>query len=260
MHCDASLHNRKMTHKFIIIILCSFNIGLSQFGKIKNIDSNATYKIARGEIVKPEEALRLCYDENYSAFTIFEKEGNSNHLVILYKSYEELKGIIPDETIITIKKMGMVLNAKTPVSYLKKKWLGKEIPNFNFVSTNQNQIKKKDLLGKVLVFNFWFTTCSSCLKEMPELNKLVTKFKYNSDVLFIAPAINDDWTIKDFLKTNSFLYESVSGADFIKKLEISGFPTHLIVGKNGKILWIEQGSTKDITNQISKILAVELNE
>lgn len=249
-----------MKYKFIIIILCSFNFGFSQFGKIKNIDSNATYKIAAGQNVTPEEALRLCYDENYSAFTIFEKEGDSKHLVILYKSYEELNGIIPDETIITIKKMGMVLNAKTPVSYLKEKWLGKEIPNFNFISTEYKRLKKNDLLGKVLVFNFWFTTCSGCLREMPELNKLVTQFKYSSDVIFIAPAINDDRTIKDFLKTNSFLYESVSGADFINKLEISGFPTHLIVGKNGKIIWIEEGSTKDITDQISKIIEMELNE
>ena len=156
--------------------------------------------------------------------------------------------------------MDISFGSKSTIQSIQNNWFGKVIPDFNFISTDGNILKLAQLAGRVLVFNFWFTTCSGCLKEIPELNKLVNQYKKNDNIVFIAPALNDSYTIKSFLKEKQFIYSCVEGADFINKIGISGYPTHLIVGKSGKIIWLEQGVKTNIIDKISNIIEKEINE
>lgn len=245
--------------KILIYIICFTSSLFSQFGGIKNIDPNATYQLTSGIIISPEEAIRLTVKESYSAISSMNNDG-SNKVVLVYKSFDELRGHFPVETFDQLKKMAVAFDRKIPIQSIQKNWLGRKIPGFNFITTNGVTLNSDSLFGKIIVFNFWFTTCSACLKEIPELNKLVIQFSENDDVVFIAPALNDNYTIKSFLKENTFLYHCTEGGDFINKLGLSGFPTHLIVGKNNEILMLEQGYSENIVYKIKSTIKQALNE
>jgi len=226
-------------------------------GGIKEIDPYAIYKMANGKIITPEEAIRLTVVENYSAISSIDDVG-SNKIVLIYKSYDELKGHFPEKTINQLKKMDIAFGNKTPIQAIQKNWLGQKIPKFSFVSTNGIELNSDNLKGKVVVFNFWFTTCGGCLKEMPDLNKLVIQYANNDSVVFIAPALNDSYTVKSFLEERSFLYECVEGADFINILGLSGFPTHFVIDQSGIITWVQLGSKKDIINELKNAIHLAL--
>ena len=62
---------------------------------------------------------------------------------------------------------------------------GKEMPLLSLKTISGEKIETKDLKGKVIVINLWFTTCHPCIAELPALNKLVKEYK-DKNVVFLG--------------------------------------------------------------------------
>jgi peroxiredoxin len=55
---------------------------------------------------------------------------------------------------------------------------GPQAPDFTLESVDGDQVSLSDFAGKkVVILDFWETTCDPCLKEMPHLVKLYEKYK-----------------------------------------------------------------------------------
>jgi peroxiredoxin len=128
--------------------------------------------------------------------------------------------------------------------------------DFNETTLKGNEVNLSMLKGKVVVLNFWFTTCLPCLKEIPELNKLVEN--YNTDeVVFIGFARDDKEKLEAFFeKFGDFDYnivpESYLVADAYK---VVGWPQSMIIDKEGRVFKSWAGLTEnpaDLSQQIQK--------
>lgn len=115
---------------------------------------------------------------------------------------------------------------------------GKELPSFNFTDINGKLYNKSTTHQKIVVLKCWFIHCVACVKEFPELNKLVDEYKQSSDILFISLAMDSKQDLIPFLKKRQFKYAVVPEKEtyMLKDLGISIFPTHVLIGKNGKIV------------------------
>lgn len=115
--------------------------------------------------------------------------------------------------------------------------VGNDLPDFKGLKTNGKMFSKTSLNNQVVVINFWFENCPPCIAEMPELNKLVDKYTKNG-VRFIGITHDSPSSAKRFQKKNGYRYEVVSlSKASISKLNINhGFPSNMLIGKNGKIL------------------------
>ena len=110
-----------------------------------------------------------------------------------------------------------------------------------FIATdiNGNQISLKDLRGKIVVLNFWFTQCKPCVIEMPKLNALVDKYK---DVVFLSITFDKKETVKQFLKKHQFNYTHITENETIlSDYKISTFPAHFIIDEKGEIIFKKVG-------------------
>ncbi|NTE05520.1 TlpA family protein disulfide reductase [Agrobacterium tumefaciens] len=116
--------------------------------------------------------------------------------------------------------------------------VGKPLPEFHGLTVDGKKISSKQLENKITVINFWFEKCPPCIAEMPELNKFVLKYKANG-VTFIGITHDLPASAKRFQKRNGYQYEIVSlTMDEIRRLNINhGFPSNVIVGRNGKIIY-----------------------
>lgn len=117
---------------------------------------------------------------------------------------------------------------------------GIEAPDFETKDINGNTIKLRDLKGKIVVINFWFTTCPPCIMEIKDLNKIANKYKKNG-VVFLAVTFDNKDKITPFLKEHPFYYKIISDATIIRKYGINGFPTSILIDKEGKIMYKKIG-------------------
>ena len=116
---------------------------------------------------------------------------------------------------------------------------GKPIPAFNFKDINGDIYNNASFDGKIVVIKCWFISCVACIKEFPELNKLVEQNKrYNDDIVFISFAIDSKEGLKSFLSERRFDYLVIPDAeDFISdSLHVDTYPTHILLDKKGKVV------------------------
>jgi cytochrome oxidase Cu insertion factor (SCO1/SenC/PrrC family) len=140
----------------------------------------------------------------------------------------------------------------------KKDMVGKLASPFSVTDINGNKYSLESLKGKVIVINFWFVECKPCVMEMPELNKIVEKFK-NKDVVFLGFAINEKDKIEKFLKTTSYKYNVVPSAQqAIQSYGVNSFPTHIVIDKNSNISFSTSGlgdtTIEDLEKEIGMVL------
>lgn len=128
-----------------------------------------------------------------------------------------------------------------------------------FTDIYGNKYDLKTSIDKVYVINFWFINCPPCKQEIPELNKVVEKYKDNKDVLFIGIALDNKAELAAFLKTTPFNYNIVDeGRFYAQKHEIDGYPTHVIVGKDGMIKFSTIGLAGNTVYWIEKTIGEQL--
>ncbi len=127
-------------------------------------------------------------------------------------------------------------------------------PAFKVTSLKGENFNLDALRGKVVVLNFWFIGCAPCRVEIPGLNKLVDEFK-DQEVIFIGFALNDEKELNEFLKTTKFRYHIIAKSGKIaKQYQISGYPTHIIVNKNGYIEARLVGGNKNRYKELKTII------
>ncbi len=113
---------------------------------------------------------------------------------------------------------------------------GENITSFNAHDINGTKIKLKELVGKVVVLNFWFIGCAPCKMEIPELNKIALQYANDPNIMFVAIALDDKSDIKKFLKDNPFEYHIVDdGRMYADLYKIRSYPTNVVLDKEGKV-------------------------
>jgi peroxiredoxin len=113
--------------------------------------------------------------------------------------------------------------------------VGKMAPDFQLTDIEGKKWSTAQLRGKVIVLNFWYTSCPPCNAEMPELNELTKRYD-PAQVVFLGLTFNDAQKVKTYLKSHEFAYHIIAGTrPTDQQYRISGWPTSLVVNKAGLI-------------------------
>ena len=130
---------------------------------------------------------------------------------------------------------------------------GSKMADFTLPDVNGTLVSGKDLKGKIVVYNFWFTSCRPCIEELPQLNELVEK--YGDQVTFIAPTFNDKTLVDRFLKRREFNYQILTdGTELSKAMGITSYPTHIIVDQEGVIRKVFIGANESIGRKLDSAI------
>jgi len=113
-------------------------------------------------------------------------------------------------------------------------------PQFSYPSINAGTYSSRALVGKVVVLNYWFTTCAPCVKEIPVLNSLAEAYR-EKDVVFVAPTFEQKSVVSPFLQRHPFKYEVVTfGKDNPQQYFPDGqmtFPMHVVLDRLGHVVY-----------------------
>jgi len=121
--------------------------------------------------------------------------------------------------------------------------LGTKFRSFSVVDMNGQHYSSKDMEGKVVLINFWFTTCPPCVAEIPVFNELKTDFK-EEDFMILSFASNDREAMLDFMKENAVDYPVIIDAKELIEMDfkmIFGYPTTILLNRSSEIVDFENG-------------------
>jgi peroxiredoxin len=113
-------------------------------------------------------------------------------------------------------------------------------PDVTFINLSGQKITTQSLRGKVVMVNFWATSCVTCVKEMPQMVDTYNKFK-GQGLEFVAVAMKYDAPnyVINFTETRKlpFTVALDSGGDIAKAFnDVSLTPTTYVIDKQGKII------------------------
>ena len=115
---------------------------------------------------------------------------------------------------------------------------GNEAPDFTLKDIDGKDFKLSSLRGKYVVLDFWGSCCGWCIKGIPDMK--ASYAKHNGKVEFVGIDCNDteqDW--KDAVKEHDMPWIHVrneGNPDVAVMYGIEGYPTKIIVDKEGKIV------------------------
>lgn len=114
---------------------------------------------------------------------------------------------------------------------------GTAFPEFSFKDVDGNVVSNETMKGKIIVIKCWYIHCAACIKEFPQVNQLVEKYKNQKDILFISLAEDSPEQLKSFLARKPLSYSVVPNMKVYmnETLDLNAFPTHFILNKEGII-------------------------
>ena len=138
--------------------------------------------------------------------------------------------------------------------------VGIPIPELTFTTIQGDKISTVDFTGQILVLNWWATTCSPCIAEMPDLNQLVERFQVSGQVEFIAIALDEPQKLDRFLQRHTFDYIHTLGSSEHTEIFGKSFPRHVVVNRDGVVAFDRRGAgpqtATEIGTAIQSLLAV----
>jgi peroxiredoxin len=113
-------------------------------------------------------------------------------------------------------------------------------PDVTFISIKGDKISTESLRGKVVMVNFWATSCTTCVKEMPHMVETYNKYKAQG-MEFVAVAMQYDPPnyVLNFTETRKlpFTVAIDSAGDIARQFgDVSLTPTTFLIDKNGRII------------------------
>ena len=116
----------------------------------------------------------------------------------------------------------------------------KAAPASTFTRLDGQPVSMQSLRGKVVMVNFWATSCTTCMHEMPQMVATYNKFK-SQGMEFVAVAMQEDRPdyVLNYTQSRALPFTvayDATGAVAKAWGNVVMTPTTFVVGKDGAIL------------------------
>jgi len=113
-------------------------------------------------------------------------------------------------------------------------------PDATFTTLDGRQVSIEDLRGKVVLVNFWATSCSGCVKKMPGMIEAYRDYKDRGfEVVAVAMSYDPPHHVANFVQDQKLPFPVVLDATGELARAFGGVqvtPTTFLIGKDGSIL------------------------
>ncbi len=134
-------------------------------------------------------------------------------------------------------------------------------PQSQFVLLDGSSKTTQDLHGKVTLVNFWATSCTTCVAEMPEIIATYNKYKdHGYDTLAVAMSYDPPSYVLNFAQSRQLPFQvAIDNTGAVAKAwgDVKLTPTTYIVNKRGEIVktYVGQPDFAELHQLIEKLLA-----
>lgn len=121
---------------------------------------------------------------------------------------------------------------------------------------NRAVFVSNELKTKPVLVNFFFTACVPCKKELPGLEKLYNTYKDKVGMYLISTDAEGAGAVRPYISkmklTIPVLIDKYS--DVAKLYGIDKYPSLVLIGKNGRVVFITKGYKEENLEKLEEIL------
>ena len=134
-------------------------------------------------------------------------------------------------------------------------------PESTFVLLDGSKINTASLKGKVTLVNFWATSCTTCVAEMPKVIATYDKYKTKGfDTIAVAMSYDPPAYVVNYVETRKLPFKvAIDNTGAVAKAwdEVRLTPTTYIVNKQGQIVkrYVGEPDFAELHLLIEKLLA-----
>jgi thiol-disulfide isomerase/thioredoxin len=134
-------------------------------------------------------------------------------------------------------------------------------PESTFVLLDGSKINTASLKGKVTLVNFWATSCTTCVAEMPKIIATYDKYKTKGfDTLAVVMSYDPPAYVVNYVETRKLPFKvAIDNTGAVAKAwdEVRLTPTTYIVNKQGQIVkrYVGEPDFAELHVLIEKLLA-----
>lgn len=156
-----------------------------------------------------------------------------------------------DEHLLTVLKLNrdsvltgcqnIVENARAYYNEIHSLHVGDQAPSFSAASITGESIDLSEYRDKVVLLEFWSTTCGPCIKELPNLKDLYASLKDEGDFIMIGISLDTDIErVRHFLDERNIEWRQIFDNGFgniSKQYNAAFIPRTYVINKNGDIAY-----------------------
>lgn len=113
------------------------------------------------------------------------------------------------------------------------------VPETRFVLLSGQKISTKQLAGKVYLVHFWATSCTTCMREMPQLVSTYEAFKEQGlELIAVAMAYDVPAYIRNYTREMRLPFKvAIDDGSVARQFgQVQLTPTTFVISKDGRIL------------------------
>ena len=122
-----------------------------------------------------------------------------------------------------------------PTLKVRNEWLGKQAPAFALADLNGQKIDSSTMRGKLVLLDFWSTSCAPCLREMPLIQSVAKDHTDNVTVWGVS--LDQAERDKKWLAQHQQTFPTLADSDYVVSdlYKVHGIPAVVLIDRKGKI-------------------------
>lgn len=190
--------------------------------------------------------------EAFNEFTALYREGQFNYYAPIENLYLKLNKGQRTGLDGYIKEQQETLKQNIS-KHVAQIMTSKETPAFKLRNLTGEVVDSKSLIGKVVVLDFWATWCQPCVRSFPGMQKAVTKYQNDPDVVFLfidtwERDANYEQKVKEFIQKNNYSFnvlfdDKKTDSEIAPQFGIKGIPAKFVIDKKGNTRFFLTGSS-----------------
>ncbi len=121
--------------------------------------------------------------------------------------------------------------------------LGDVMYDFTFTTPDGKEVNLASILKekKMVLLNFWYTTCTYCIEEFPYMEEAYQQYKDDIEIVAINP-MNGAAEIKTFQEQYKLTFPMAEcSTAWPTAFDVTGYPTSVMIDRYGVICMVEAG-------------------
>jgi peroxiredoxin len=135
---------------------------------------------------------------------------------------------------------GLVVGLVTAAVAAYALWPRSALDEVTFITLKGERLRLRDLRGKIVLVNFWATTCPACVKEMPELVQTYRQYhRRGLEIIAVAMSYDPLVFVKEFAEKHALPFPVALDLQQEAAKAFGGVkvvPTTFVLDKDGRLV------------------------